>query len=444
MSAPEETSPLSDSPAAINKGSLFVIFLTVFIDLLGFGMVLPLLPIYAKRFSTEPSGVQVGLLMASFSAMQFLFAPMWGRISDRIGRRPVLMVGLAGSVIFYTLFGIATTLESLTLIFVARIGAGFAGATISTAQAYIADTTTLQNRAKGMALIGASFGMGFIFGPLLGYLAVPKEIDAAPGPLPGYIAAGLSAIAFGVAIFKLPESLNAKSVSAGKKLFDLKALKAAIATPSVGPLLLCLFVCIFAFANFETTLSMLVGSSEAALNEKIAQIRLNSPFHFGNGKVCLMFSFIGVSLTFAQGFLVRRLAGKVAEGTLATFGAVIEIIGFILLVGAIHVESEPFLFTALFVVVVGFAMMMPSLNSLISRRSDPEKQGAILGVGQSVSSLARIFGPAVAIPMLVQGITIPYYTAAGMMILGLLLVIYSARGGKDYGASSATEQPLGH
>ena len=129
------------------RGSLLVIFLTVFIDLLGFGMVLPLLPIYAKQFTTDNTGLIIGLLMASFSAMQFLFAPMWGRLSDRIGRRPVLMIGLAGSVLFYTMFGLATVWKSLTGLFISRIGAGIAGATIPTTQAYIADTTSLEGRA---------------------------------------------------------------------------------------------------------------------------------------------------------------------------------------------------------------------------------------------------------------------------------------------------------
>ena len=444
MSDLPSPSSTNASPAPPNRGSLFVIFLTVFIDLLGFGMVLPLLPIYAKQFSTDQSGIQLGLLMASFSAMQFLFAPMWGRISDRFGRRPVLMVGLAGSVIFYTLFGVATQHQSLLWIFVARIGAGFAGATISTAQAYIADTTTLQNRAKGMALIGAAFGLGFIFGPLLGYLAVPKSLGAPPEPWPGYIAAGLSAIALAVAAFKLPESLNAKSASAAKKLLDLTALRDALATPSVGPLLVSLFVCIFSFAMFETTLSMLVNADEATISETGQQIQLDSPFHFSYGKVCLTFSFIGLSLTFAQGFLVRRLSGRFSEGTLAKWGAALDIIGFLLLVQAIDIASVSLLFGSLFVVVVGFALMMPTLNSLISRRSDPEKQGGILGVGQSVGSLARILGPAVAIPMLVKNISLPYYVAAALMMLGQALIVYAARGGKDYGTPSAMDSPTGH
>src|SRR5262245_36120900 len=136
--------------SSTGKGSLLVIFLTVFIDLIGFGMVLPLLPIYAQQFGVDQHGISLGLLMASFSAMQFLFAPVWGRISDRIGRRPVLMIGLAGSVLCYSIFALATIWKCLALLFVARIGAGIAGATIPTAQAYIADTTSLEKRAHGM------------------------------------------------------------------------------------------------------------------------------------------------------------------------------------------------------------------------------------------------------------------------------------------------------
>ncbi len=202
---------MSETP---RRGSLLVIFLTVFIDLLGFGMVLPLLPIYAQSFDVGASGWVLGLLMASFSAMQFLFAPLWGRLSDRIGRRPVLMVGLAGSVVFYTLFGIATVLQSIAWLFVARIGAGIAGATISTAQAYIADSTSLENRAKGMALIGAAFGFGFTLGPLLGGLALPGE-GSQPGPGPGYVAAGLSALALLLALVQIARVAQARQCLGG-------------------------------------------------------------------------------------------------------------------------------------------------------------------------------------------------------------------------------------
>jgi MFS family permease len=416
-------------PDEPRKASLLVIFLTVFIDLLGFGMVLPLLPIYAQQFPGGQSKMVIGLLMGSFSAMQFLFAPLWGRLSDRIGRRPVLMIGLGGSVVFYLLFGVATVWKSMVLLFVSRIGAGIAGATIPTAQAYIADTTTLENRAKGMALIGAAFGLGFTFGPLFGYLAVPSG-EGDPGPGPGYAAAGLSAVALLLAYFKLPESLRPGSQSAARRIFDPASWKAALATPSMPGLLLALFVCIFGFANFESTLSILIKGEEIA-----------SPFSFTFRDVCLTFAYIGVTLTFAQGVLVRRLSTRVSEGTLAASGAVVEIAGFLALMGAIKIESLTLLLIALAIVVCGFALMMPSLNSLISRRSDPAKQGGILGVSQSVSSLARILGPMVGIPLLGPSVFLPYVTASALMVLGLVLVLGAARGGGDW-PSAATPAGL--
>ncbi|MFM9115867.1 MAG: MFS transporter, partial [Planctomycetota bacterium] len=196
---------------------MYAIFHTGFIDLWGVGIVLPLLPLYAKQFAQDLNwssgqvGLVIGLLMASFSAMQFLVMPVWGRLSDRIGRRPVLLVGLAASTIFYGLFGVATTMHSLLLMFVARIGAGIAGATIGTAQAYIADCTSNQNRAKGMALIGAAFALGFTLGPSLGVVALLFGDRADLSPWPGFLAAILSGGAFLLAYFVLPESLTAEA-----------------------------------------------------------------------------------------------------------------------------------------------------------------------------------------------------------------------------------------
>lgn len=416
--------PALDRP---RKGSLLVIFLTVFIDLLGFGMVLPLLPIYADQFpAIDESGWMLGALMASFSAMQFLFAPMWGRLSDRIGRRPVLMIGLGGSVLFYSLFGVATMMESLSLLFVARIGAGIAGATISTAHAYIADTTSQENRAKGMALIGMAFGLGFTFGPLLGFLAVPSPGNP-PGPAPGFVAAALSAVALLLAIFKLPESRRPDSKSTEKKLFDVAGFRQAISAGSIAMVLLSIFVCVFSFANFETTLSLLIKEREG--------VDYNI-FKFSWGQVCLTYAYIGFTLALVQGGLVRRMAGKVSEGSLAAVGAVLEIIGFTMMLWVINIEdpSVGLLLGSLAVVVAGFSFLQPSLNSLLSRRSDPEKQGAILGLGQSVSSMARIVGAGVGIPLLKMQVGLPYYVAAGLMVVALLMVLAAARGGKDYAA----------
>jgi MFS family permease len=418
-------------PDTPRRGSLLVIFLTVFIDLLGFGIVLPLLPIYAEQFAhhftPEQMGWVIGLLMSSFSAMQFLFAPLWGRLSDRIGRRPVLMIGLAGSVVFYALFGVASIFESLTLLFVARIGAGIAGATIPTAQAYIADTTTLEGRTKGMALIGAAFGIGFTFGPLFGYLAVPSE-GSAPGPGPGYAAAALSAVALVLAWFRLPESLSperaAASAHGGRgwgNLFHLDALLDAFRTPSIGLLLLASFICVFSFANFESTLSRILFDEHGV-------------FRFSFREVCLTFAYVGCMLTLVQGGIVRRLSGHVPDAALATTGAVVLMAGLAMLAQATGSGSLGFLLAALGVSVAGFALLTPALNALISRRSHPARQGGILGVAQSVSSLARIVGPVAGNRLFENRPAAPLWLAVGMMGLGVVLVVLAAGRGRDFQA----------
>jgi DHA1 family tetracycline resistance protein-like MFS transporter len=432
---PDE-SPQAVSPASMTeptRGSLMVLFLVVFIDLLGFGMVLPLLPNYARQFDSHMSGWMIGLLMSVFSAMQFLFAPFWGMLSDRIGRRPVLMVGLLGSVFSYSLFAVASIQESLVLLFVSRIGAGIAGATIPTAQAYIADCTTLKGRARGMALIGAAFGLGFTFGPLFGYFAVQNENDA-PGPGPGYAAAILSAAALVFAYFSLRESLSRESrdqsLADRRRWWDGSSWRVALATPSMGLLLISTFVCVFAFANFEATLSLLLKGSS---NDRTVA----TGFNFTYGQVLLTFTFIGFSLLMVQGGLVRRLSTKINETSLTTIGSISQIIGFGGMLAAIHWESVGVLFTSLFFVVSGFSFITPALNSLISRRSDPAQQGRILGVSQSVNSLARILGPLVGNILLVKQLNLPYLLALVLIIVGGGLVLLAGRRGKDFPAAES-------
>jgi MFS family permease len=374
------------------------------------------------------SGWMIGLLMSVFSAMQFLFAPFWGMLSDRIGRRPVLMVGLLGSVFSYSLFAYASLEQSLVLLFVSRIGAGIAGATIPTAQAYIADCTTLQGRARGMALIGAAFGLGFTFGPLFGYFAVQNENDA-PGPGPGYAAAILSAVALVLAFFYLRESLSSESrdqsLTERRRWWDGSSWRVALATPSMGLLLISTFVCVFAFANFEATLSLLLkGTSNGRT--------VDTGFGFSYRQVLLTFTFIGFSLLLVQGGIVRRLSTKVSETMLTTIGTISQIIGFSGMLAAIQLESVGLLFTSLFFVVSGFSFITPALNSLISRRSDPAQQGRILGVSQSVNSLGRILGPLVGNVLLVKQLNLPYLLALVLIAVGGGLVLIAGRQGKDY------------
>jgi MFS family permease len=451
--ASHDAAAASREPA---RGSLLVIFLTVFIDLLGFGMVLPLLPIYGSEL--QMSKPMIGVLMASFSLMQFLFSPLWGRLSDRIGRRPVLILGLIGSTVFYALFGLATIWRSVTWLFITRIGAGIAGATIPTAQAYIADCTTLANRAKGMALIGAAFGLGFTFGPLLGAAALisagadqselshfslseSPAAQAAPvpsseaikrvatSPWPGFVAAGLSAGALALAIALLPESLRTGSKAAHGGLIQWGALRDALATPTIPALLLTSFVSLLSFSGFEATLSLM-------LKERFELLHLHH--------VLLFFAFVGLTLTFAQGFLVRRLAGRVPEVTMAATGAVTTLLGFMLLTWAATSGTLWHFAAATVVEVTGFAMVTPSLQALISRRSDPARQGGIAGLNQSTNALARIAGPVVAMQFFASSPTLPYWASLGIMAVALVLLLAFARGGHDYlagdsGALPATE-----
>lgn len=405
------------------KAGLFLIFVTVFIDLLGFGIVLPLLPRYGEHF--EAGGATLGLLMASFSAMQFLFAPAWGRISDRIGRRPILILGLVGSTFFYAMFGFATSLgktgmflgiDALAWLFITRIGAGIAGATIPTAQAYIADITGPKERGKGMALIGAAFGIGFTFGPLIGAAFVSAEAGATPSAAPGYVASVLSGIAALLSIFILPESLQQKtseSLTRKHHWFDVASFQHALAKPRIGLILLTIFLTTFAFAQFESTLSLLTQELGFAARSNF-----------------FIFAYIGLILTLSQGILVRRLIPKLGEYRMGLIGIVLMVVGLLLIGVAGNSGSYTLLYTVLPISVIGFSATTPSLQSLLSLNTSDDEQGGILGVGQSISALARILGPLAGIilfkgtsnGLISGGITLPYWAGAGIMVLGLLLM----------------------
>lgn len=396
----------------MNKRSpLFVIFLTVFIDLLGFGIVLPLLPRYAKDLEAGPA--TLGMLMSSFSAMQFLFSPMWGRLSDRIGRRPVLLLGLFSSALFYGLFGVATVQRSLTLLFVARIGAGIAGATIATAQAFIADSTTDEERGKGMALVGAAFGAGFTFGPLLGSIWVSGEAGAGPSSAPGFVASGLSFAAFLLAVAILPESLKPGTHRTETGWMHLKSLRTALSVPTIGLLILTFFVATFAFANYESTLALLTAVAG---------------FDFSDRGNFFLFAYIGFILSLAQGLLVRRLMPKVGESVMASAGALLMVVGLLSIGEAAIDTSTGLLLGVMPLAVVGFACLTPSLQSLISRRTSATIQGEVLGVVQSAASLARILGPICGNLLFGRfSHASPYFFGAGVMSLAFFLSMTAAR-----------------
>jgi MFS family permease len=453
------SNPSSARPGPPTRGSLLVIFLTVFIDLLGFGIVLPLLPIYGKRFaeshglSDQQVGWTIGLLMASFSAMQFLFLPIWGRLSDRFGRRPILIMGLVGSTFFYAMFGVATVLHSLAGLFIARLGAGIAGATISTAQAYIADTTTKEKRAKGMALIGAAFALGFTLGPTIGAIARLAGGGDALSPWPGYAASAMSGVALLLAIFKLPESHTpGRGETAvhrdNQPLSARSAWAAALATPSIVLLLATSFVAVLSFGMFESSLSLqiediygryergeVVSPLMAWLVAKLQGVTTAQPDQL---VVFVAFAYLGVVLTLAQGFLVRRLATRLSEATMAVGGAITSTIGFALLAMAASWGSFGWLLVAMAVEVTGFAFVNPSLQSLISRRTSPALQGGVLGLAQSCTSLARIVGPVVGLRLFADSPMWTYTTATVVLAIGIVMIAFAARSGRDYVGPTTT------
>jgi multidrug resistance protein len=372
---------------------LVIIFLTVFIDLLGFGIIIPLLPFYAESFGA--TGFTVGLLGTSFSLMQFLFSPIWGRWSDKIGRKPIILLGLLGSCLSYLVMALAT---SLAVIFIARILGGIAGANIPTAQAYIADVTTPENRAKGMGMVGAAFGLGFIFGPAIGGLLGRISPEA-----PMWCASALCLGNFIAAWFFLPES---RTVSKSTRTVGrMDSLRHAVAKPTLVLLLSLYFIVTAAFSGFEATFALF---SERR-------------FGFTTASIGFLFAFIGVVLAVVQGVFVGRVVKRVGEARLIPSAIFLIALG----IGLVPFAwSVPSLLAALFLLALGMGFNNPSLSSMVSRLSDPNDQGGILGLASSLSSLGRVVGPAWGGYLYdAYGITTPYVSAAAIMMIAFVVAL---------------------
>jgi multidrug resistance protein len=366
---------------------LVIIFITVFIDLLGFGIIIPLLPFYAESFGA--TALTIGLLGTSYSLMQFLFSPLWGRWSDRIGRKPIILVGLLGSCLSYFTLAIAS---SLPIVFLARIIGGIAGANIPTAQAYIADITTPENRAKGMGMVGAAFGLGFIFGPALGGL-----LSRYGASTPMWCASALCFSNFVAAWFLLPESRtpDAHAESMGR----LDAFKRAARQPQLLLLLAVYFVVTVSFSGFEATFALF---SERR-------------FGFTAASIGLVFTFIGVVLSIVQGVLVGKVVKRVGEARLiasATFLIALSL-------GLVPFSATvPLLLVTLGVLSIGMGFNGPSLSSMVSKLSGADDQGGILGLASSLASLGRVVGPAWGGFLFDRfGMTVPYLSAAAIMLV---------------------------
>jgi MFS family permease len=392
-----------------------VLFLIVFIDLLGFGIIIPLLPFYAEHFGAGPAVAT--WLMASYSLAQLFFSPIWGRLSDRHGRRPILLIALGFSVASYLWLGLA---GALWMLFAARLLAGVGAGNIAAAQAYVADVTTPENRAKGMGLIGAAFGLGFTVGPALGGLLAGDARTATSVALPAFVAAGLSAAAWLATLIFLPESLkpgDLPEARAGR----LQLAREAFGRPALRRLILLLFLTLTAFAGMETTFALWAQAG----------------FGWGPREVGWVFFLVGMVLILVQGGLIGRLTQRFGEARLVVAGTALIAAG---LLGLTQARGLTGVLVTCTLLALGMGLLNPSVNSLLSRRARADNQGGILGVAQSASSLARIVGPAIAGPLFAnEGRNAPYYLGTAIMLAVLAIAFGLLRDNPPLPAASAAE-----
>lgn len=352
----------------MNKKPLFVIFLVVFIDLLGFGIIIPILPYYAVTFGANAT--TLGFLMMSYSLMQFIFSPFWGRLSDHIGRRPILLTCIAGIGLSMLVLGFA---RSMIWLFVGRILAGFFGANISTASAYIADVTPPNQRAKGMGLIGAAFGLGFLFGPAFGGFLSRWGYEWA-----AWSAAALSLFNLILAFFILHEpKINEETREAHRQKLSRLAWHTALSRRETKMIILVFFFVTLGMAQLEASFAFFV----------MKKFGLDA-FHAG-----LILALMALVMAGIQGRGIGKLAGNFGEKNLVICGAVLMALA---LVGAAVGDSVAIFTFFILVYAVGYSVTNPSLLSLASQSASPEIQGSVMGFYQSAGSLGRIFGPPAA------------------------------------------------
>ncbi len=341
-----------------------LIFITVFLDIIGFGIVLPLLPSYATAFHVGPT--TIGMLVASFSLMQFLLAPWWGNLSDRVGRRPVLLVGLAGSALSYLLFAVA---DSFWLLLLSRVIAGGMGATVNVAQAYLADITAPEHRGQAMGMIGAAFGFGFVVGPAIGGLTAHWSSHA-----PGLVASGLTGANLVLALAWLPESRAGRQAASGGAPLPWFRFTAPFAAVGLSTLAFTVLYVVF-------------------------PLEVEHSLGFHRGQTAYLFVLMGLVGAIVQGGLVGRLMPRLGERVLMGTGGMLLAIGLGVLPAAFsagHQGRLGELYLALTVLATGSALIGPSAAAYVSRVASGEEQGRALGLLQRVASVARIGGPVLA------------------------------------------------
>ncbi len=428
-----------------NGRALGLIFAIVFVDLLGFGILIPIIPLYAEHFGA--SSFVIGLLLAAYSVTQFVFAPILGRLSDERGRRPILLLSLLGSVVAWTLFGLASALWTL---FLARLLAGAMGGNIATAQAYIADVTTPENRAKGLGLVGAAFGLGFVFGPALGGVFsgdaavslvggfVPAAIPITKFTLPSFVAAAISAFNLVVAFFVLPETRRQHAASDERS--RLTMLRDSLSNEALRGLVVSFFLFSFAFSAME---SMFVLFTQ-------------DRFGFGPTMNGYLLAYVGVVIAVAQGGLVGRLTNRYGEKRLALAGVAVELftlaaLPFVNDIGAKLPSVGPVvgffptisggllvLLVVLLFLSLGNGFANVSLTTLVSKSATSETQGGAFGLTQSAGSIARAVGPVAAGAAYAVVYWSPF-VAGGLLMLPILYILVTAF--RNYSYPETSESP---
>lgn len=381
--------------------ALFILFLTIFIDLLGFGIVIPILPNYSREIGA--SDVMVGVIMMVFSLMQFLFTPIWGKLSDRYGRRPVIVISIIISTFAYLVFSQAI---SIPIMILSRALSGIGSGNISAAQAYISDITPSHKRAQSMGLIGAAFGLGFSIGPFIGGI-IKTELGF---EYVGFIVAGLCLVNLALALVFLPESLKLKGKSPFRiqeSLIPVRSFIGIYYEKGKRELFMIYFIFTFAFLMFQSTAALLWYDE----------------YHYKEKQIAYIFSFIGISTALVQGLLVGIMAKKFGEATLIFSGNLLFMVCLFLIPYVPLGYFIPLELLLLFGMALGNGMSWPSSLSVLSKMTEPHLQGQTLGLFQSFGSLARVFGPLLGGFLYSKGHSLPYIFGAVLVISNLFLVM---------------------
>lgn len=365
-------------PSQPPKGALRTILLIVFLDLMGFGIIIPLLPFYARQFQASP--FEVTALFSLYSICQFLASPILGALSDRHGRRPILTLSQIGSALGFVLLGVVTLRHwenatlGLWLVYLSRIIDGISGGNISTAQAYISDVTTVENRSKAMGLLGAAFGVGFAAGPAIGGFLGHWHVS-----YPAFAAALFAAVASLMTYRYLPESIVHRTASTERWLHP-QSFQPVLRSPALVQLLLISFVCMAAFVMMEASIAMF----------------LNDRFGYGPAQVGWYFAFLGGFIIVVQGGLIGRLSNAFGDWPLAIVGPALVAVGMICLVQAGYHPLLSVLLLGGAFSAIGRSLWQPTVSSLVSKYSDPRHHGAVFGLFHGLGGIARVIGPVVA------------------------------------------------